>query len=27
VKQHGSRTSKKFEEIEIEKNFPKAWLD
>jgi UDP-glucose 4-epimerase len=26
VKQHGARTSKKFECIEIMKNFPKAWL-
>ena len=26
VKQHGARQSKKFENIEIEKNFPKAWL-
>ncbi len=27
VKQHGSRQSGKFENIEVEKNFPKAWLD
>ncbi len=26
VKQHGSRASKKFNEVEVEKNFPKAWL-
>lgn len=26
VKQHGARTSKKFENIEVTKNFPKAWL-
>jgi len=26
VKQHGARSSTKFGEIEIEKNFPKAWL-
>ncbi len=26
VKQHGSRASQEFEGIEIEKNFPKAWL-
>ncbi len=26
VKQHGARQSKKFDNIEIEKNFPKAWL-
>jgi UDP-glucose 4-epimerase len=26
VKQHGSRTSQKFEGIEVAKNFPKAWL-
>ncbi|MCS6846135.1 MAG: NAD-dependent epimerase/dehydratase family protein [Anaerolineae bacterium] len=26
VKRHGARQSKKFESIEIEKNFPKAWL-
>lgn len=26
VKQHGSRTSSKFENIEVTKNFPKAWL-
>jgi UDP-glucose 4-epimerase len=26
VKQHGSRTSQKFEGIEVTKNFPKAWL-
>jgi UDP-glucose 4-epimerase len=26
VKRHGARQSKKFEDIEIEKNFPKAWL-
>jgi UDP-glucose 4-epimerase len=26
VKQHGARSSSKFENIEITKNFPKAWL-
>ena len=26
VKQHGSRTSSKFENIEVTKNFPRAWL-
>jgi len=26
VKQHGARTSQRFEGVEIEKNFPKAWL-
>jgi UDP-glucose 4-epimerase len=26
VKVHGARSSQKFGEIEIEKNFPKAWL-
>ena len=26
VKQHGARTSQKFEGIEVMKNFPKAWL-
>ena len=26
VKEHGARTSKKFENIEVEKNFPSAWL-
>lgn len=26
VRKHGARTSKKFENIEITKNFPKAWL-
>lgn len=26
VKQHGARQSKKFENIEVMKNFPKAWL-
>jgi UDP-glucose 4-epimerase len=26
VKQHGARTSQKFDHIEVEKNFPKAWL-
>jgi UDP-glucose 4-epimerase len=26
VKQHGARTSQKFKDIEVEKNFPKAWL-
>jgi UDP-glucose 4-epimerase len=26
VKQHGARTSQKFENIEVRKNFPKAWL-
>lgn len=26
VKEHGARSSRKFGEIEIEKNFPKAWL-
>ncbi len=27
VKQHGARQSKKFDNIEIQKNFPKAWLN
>jgi len=27
VKQHGARKSKKFENIEVTKNFPVAWLD
>jgi len=27
VRMHGARNSKKFENIEITKNFPKAWLD
>lgn len=27
VKQHGARASRKFEEIEVRKNFPRAWLD
>lgn len=27
VRKHGARQSKKFENIEIERNFPKAWLD
>jgi len=27
VKQHGARTSQKFQDVEITKNFPKAWLD
>ncbi|HEY6041293.1 MAG TPA: NAD-dependent epimerase/dehydratase family protein [Anaerolineae bacterium] len=27
VKQHGARTSKIFENIEVTKNFPRAWLD
>lgn len=27
VKQHGARASKKFENIEVAKNFPRAWLD
>ena len=27
VRQHGARTSKKFENIEVTKNFPRAWLD
>lgn len=27
VKQHGARRSKKFENIEVTKNFPVAWLD
>jgi UDP-glucose 4-epimerase len=27
VKQHGARTSKEFEGIEVHKNFPKAWLE
>ncbi len=27
VKQHGSRQSSKFDNIEVEKNFPKAWLE
>jgi UDP-glucose 4-epimerase len=26
VKQHGARTSKKFEGVEVTKNFPRAWL-
>ena len=26
VKQHGARVSKKFEDVEITKNFPRAWL-
>jgi len=26
VKQHGARSSSKFDNIEVEKNFPKAWL-
>jgi len=26
VKQHGARSSSKFEDIEVTKNFPKAWL-
>ena len=26
VKQHGARQSKKFDEIEVMKNFPVAWL-
>lgn len=26
VKQHGARASKKFENVEVTKNFPKAWL-
>lgn len=26
VKQYGARASKKFEGVEVEKNFPKAWL-
>ena len=26
VKQHGARTSRKFENIEVRKNFPEAWL-
>jgi UDP-glucose 4-epimerase len=26
VQQHGARASKKFENIEVEKNFPRAWL-
>lgn len=26
VKQHGARASKKFDGVEVEKNFPKAWL-
>jgi UDP-glucose 4-epimerase len=26
VKQHGARTSQKFKDIEVTKNFPKAWL-
>ncbi len=26
VKQHGARQSSKFENIEVEKNFPKAWI-
>jgi len=27
VKRHGARASRKFEEIEVRKNFPRAWLD
>ncbi len=27
VKSHGARSSQKFKEIEVTKNFPKAWLD
>jgi UDP-glucose 4-epimerase len=27
VRQHGARSSQKFENIEVSKNFPKAWLD
>jgi UDP-glucose 4-epimerase len=27
VKQHGARQSQKFENIEVTKNFPAAWLD
>jgi UDP-glucose 4-epimerase len=27
VKSHGARTSQKFKNIEITKNFPAAWLD
>ena len=27
VKEHGARTSQKFDGIEVAKNFPKAWLD
>ena len=26
VKRHGARTSTKFENIEVTKNFPQAWL-
>jgi UDP-glucose 4-epimerase len=26
VKQHGARTSKRFDDVEVTKNFPKAWL-
>jgi UDP-glucose 4-epimerase len=26
VKQHGARSSKKFDNIEVMKNFPTAWL-
>jgi UDP-glucose 4-epimerase len=26
VKQHGARTSRKFKDIEVTKNFPQAWL-
>ncbi len=26
VKQHGARTSKRFDQVEVTKNFPKAWL-
>jgi UDP-glucose 4-epimerase len=26
VKRHGARASKKFENIEVTKNFPKAWV-
>jgi hypothetical protein len=27
VKEHGARKSQKFENIEVTKNFPVAWLD
>ena len=27
VKEHGARASQKFKNIEVEKNFPRAWLD
>jgi len=27
VRVHGARASQKFSQIEVEKNFPRAWLD